>query len=62
MIYCCLYATRPSLGSYQVPDELWSDSNRSVPLGLILPEVRLSKVFSERNLREGERLLSDIHF
>ena len=30
--------------------------NRSVPLGLILPEVPLSKVFSGKNLREGERL------
>ena len=29
---------------------------RPVPLGLILPEVPLSKVFSGKNLREGERL------
>jgi hypothetical protein len=34
---------------------------RSVPLGLILPEVRLSKAFSGRNLREGERLPTRIN-
>jgi hypothetical protein len=34
--------------------------NRSVTLGLILPEVPLSKVFSGKNLREGERLRQKI--